>query len=68
MDIKTALIKLTGLFDCLSKSGCLTDEEYEIMNEVENTITAYVKENKIKSNKRIIIDFLINLLYNIYIR
>ena len=49
MDIKTALIKLTGLFDCLSESGCLTDEEYEIMNEVENTITAYVreKENKI---------------------
>ena len=48
MDIKTALIKLTGLFDCLSESGCLTDEEYEIMNEVENTITAYVKE---KENK-----------------
>ena len=48
MDIATALEKLNGLFDCLSESGCLSDEEYDLMNEVEDTICAYVTENERK--------------------
>lgn len=46
MNIKTALIKLDGLFDCLSECGVLSDEEYDLMNEVEDTIVAYVKEKE----------------------
>ena len=48
MDIKTALIKLDGLFDCLSECGVLSDEEYDLMDEVEDTIVAYVKEKERK--------------------
>lgn len=44
MDIMTALEKLNGFFDCLSESGCLSDKEYDLMNEVEDTICAYVTE------------------------
>ena len=43
MDIKEALVALNGFFDCLYESGCLSDEEKETMNEVEDTISNYVK-------------------------
>ena len=43
MNIKEALEAMSGLFDCLYKSGCLSDEEKSLMNDVEDTISSYVK-------------------------
>ena len=43
MDIKEALETMSGLFDCLYESGCLSDTEKNIMNEVEDTICKYVE-------------------------
>ena len=43
MDIKEALEAMNGFFDCLYESGCLSDEEKELMNEVEDSICKYVK-------------------------
>ena len=46
MDIQTALEWLRGFFDTLYASGFLTYEEGETMNEVEDTITNYVREKE----------------------
>ena len=43
MNIKEALEVMNGLFDCLYESGCLSDEEKTLMNDVEDTICGYVK-------------------------
>ena len=43
MNIKEALEAMNGLFDCLYESGCLSDEEKELMNAVEDTICKYVE-------------------------
>jgi hypothetical protein len=43
MDINTALDNLSGLFDCLYESGFLTEEEKQMMCDVEDTIINYVK-------------------------
>ena len=43
MNIKEALEAMNGFFDCLYESGCLSDEEKELMNEVEDSICGYVK-------------------------
>lgn len=43
MDIKEALNALNGFFDCLAESGCLTDEEINEMNNVEDVINNYVR-------------------------
>ena len=42
MNIKEALNLLNGFFDCLAESGCLTDEEIDEMNKVEDAINNYV--------------------------
>ena len=44
MDIQTALEKLGGFLDTLYMSGFLTEEEEETLNEVEDTIIDYVRE------------------------
>ena len=44
MNINEALVSLSGLFDCLYESGFLSEEEQNKMNEVEDTICAYVRE------------------------
>jgi hypothetical protein len=46
MDIQTALEQLSGFFDILYASGFLTEEEEETLNEVEDTITNYVREKE----------------------
>ena len=38
MDILEALKKLDGLFDCLGECGVLSDEEFDEMNLIEDTI------------------------------
>lgn len=43
MNIKEALETMSVLFDCLYESGCLSDTEKNIMNDVEDTICEYVK-------------------------
>ena len=43
MNIKEALAAMNGFFDCLYESGCLSDEEKELMNEVEDSICKYVE-------------------------
>lgn len=43
MNIKEALEAMNGLFDCLYESGCLSDEEKLLMNDVEDAICDYVK-------------------------
>jgi hypothetical protein len=43
MNIKEALVAMNGFFDCLYESGCLSDEEKSLMNDVEDTICEYVK-------------------------
>ena len=43
MNIKEALETMSVLFDCLYESGCLSDEEKELMNAVEDSICGYVK-------------------------
>lgn len=43
MNIKEALVAMSGLFDCFYESGCLSDTEKDIMNDVEYTIREYVK-------------------------
>lgn len=43
MNIKEALVAMNRLFDCLYESGCLSDEEKSLMNDVEDTICEYVK-------------------------
>ena len=42
MDILEALNKLDGLFDCLGECGVLSDEEFDEMNLIEDTISNYV--------------------------
>ena len=44
MNINEALVALSGLFDCLYESGFLSEEEQDTMNEVEDTICAYVRK------------------------
>ena len=44
MNINEALVSLCGFFDCLYESGFLSDEEKDELNEVEDTICAYVRE------------------------
>lgn len=46
MDIQTALEHLSCFFDTLYASGFLTEEEEELMNEVEDTIDNYVREKE----------------------
>lgn len=46
MDIKEALEELSILFDALYVTGCMTDEEGELANEIEDTIRSYVKEKE----------------------
>lgn len=46
MDIQAALEQLSGFFDTLYASGFLTEEEEETLNEVEDTITNYVREKE----------------------
>ena len=46
MDIKEALEELGTLFDTLYSAGCMTDEEGELANEIEDTIRSYVKEKE----------------------
>lgn len=48
MDIQTALEKLSGFLDTLYVSGFLTKEEEEALNETENTIINYVREQREK--------------------
>ena len=43
MNIKEALVIMNKFFDCFYKSGCLSDEEKSLMNDVEDTICNYVK-------------------------
>lgn len=42
MDIIEALNALDGFFDCLCESGCLSEEEGELMNECEDVICNFV--------------------------
>lgn len=46
MDIQMALERLNGFLDTLYLSGFLTEEEEETLNEVEDTITNYVREKE----------------------
>ena len=39
---ETLMDNLSGYFDCLYESGCLSDEEKEEMNQLENDITGYI--------------------------
>lgn len=44
MDIQTALEKLGSFLDTLYMSGFLTEEEEKTLNEVEDTIINYARE------------------------
>lgn len=46
MNIKEALEELSILFDTLYSTGCMTDEEGELANEIEDAIRSYVKEKE----------------------
>lgn len=46
MDIQTALEELSNLFDSFWSTGCMTDDEGELANEIEDTIRSYVKEKE----------------------
>ena len=46
MDIREALKELNSLWDCLSMTGALTDEELKIANETFEVIYNYVKEKE----------------------
>jgi hypothetical protein len=43
MDINEALDAMSGLFDSLYSISLLTDEEAKLEEEIESTITNYVK-------------------------
>lgn len=43
MDIKEALDAMSGLFDSLYCISLLTDEEAKLAEEIESTITNYVR-------------------------
>ena len=43
MNIKEALTAMSGFFDCLYESGCLSNREKSVMNDVEDTICKYVE-------------------------
>ena len=44
MDIYEALEKLDGFFDALANYGECTDEELELMGEIENTIYQFARK------------------------
>lgn len=43
MDINEALILLSDYFDTLAECGVLSEKDWDIMNEVENTIETFVR-------------------------
>ena len=44
MDIYEALEKLDGFFDMLANQGVCTDEELELMGEIEDTIYQFARK------------------------
>lgn len=44
MDIYEALEKLDGFFDMLSSTGFCSDEELELMGEIEDTIYKFARK------------------------
>ena len=43
MGIKETLEELGILFDTLYSTGCMTEEEVELANEIEGVLISYVK-------------------------
>lgn len=44
MDIYEALEKLDGFFDTVASTGFCSDEELELMGEIENTLYQFAKK------------------------
>lgn len=47
---ETLMDNLSGYLDCLYESGCLSDEEKEEMNQLENDITSYIHKLEDENN------------------
>lgn len=48
---KTLINSLSGYFDCLYESDCLSDEEKEDMNQLEDDITDYIHKLEDENNR-----------------
>ena len=47
---ETLMDRLSGYFDCLYESDCLSDEEKEEMNQLEDDIVAYIHKLEDENN------------------
>ena len=48
---ETLMDNLSGYFDCLYESGCLSNKEQEEMNQLEDDITSYIHKLEDENNR-----------------